>query len=109
MRGPVAVLPTALVRPVAAREVADHLVRLAEAGPTGRAPDLVGPREERLADLARRQLAFDGLGRRVVEVRLPGRYGSGLASGCLRGTSDAVRGALTFDEWLRSTDRVRPG
>jgi hypothetical protein len=109
MRGPIAVLPTALIRPVAAREVAGHLVRLAEADPAGRAPDLVGPREERLADLARRQLAFDGIRRRVVEVRLPGRYGSGLASGRLRGTSDALCGAVTFDEWLRSTDRVGPG
>lgn len=104
MSGPLAVLPKVLMRPVAAREVGEHLVGVAEAGPAGRAPDLVGPRDERLADLARRQLAFDGIRRRVLEVRLPGRYGRGLASGSLRGTGARAEGTLTFEEWLRSED-----
>lgn len=105
--GPIAVMPRMLVRPVAAREVAEHLVAVAEAGPRGRAPDLVGPLDEELADLARRQLAFDGVRRRVLDVRLPGVYGAGLASGSLRGGPEASRGAITFDQWLRS-DHARP-
>ncbi|MEV4737016.1 MULTISPECIES: SDR family oxidoreductase [unclassified Microbacterium] len=104
MGGPVALLPKILMRPVAAREVGEHLVRVAEGGAAGRAADLVGPRDEVLADVARRQLAFDGVRRPVVEVRLPGVYGRGLASGSLRGGADAVRGRITFDEWLRSED-----
>lgn len=107
MRGPVVVMPRALVRPVAASEVGEHLVRVAEAGPTGRAPDLVGPRDERLADLARRQLAHDGLRRRVLEVPVPGAYGRGLASGALRGTEPFVQGQVTFDEWLDGADDAR--
>lgn len=106
-RGPIAVVPRTLMRPVAAREVAAHLVRVAEAPAAGRAPDLVGPRDETLADAARRQLAFDGVRRRVLDVRLPGAYGKGLASGSLRGGADAMRGTITFDEWLRSADHVR--
>lgn len=43
--------PTAPIRPVAAREVGSRLVELAEAGPSGRARDLTGPRDERLADM----------------------------------------------------------
>lgn len=107
-RGPLALLPKLLMRPVSAREVAAHLVTVAEAGPCGRAADLVGPRDEVLADLARRQLALDGTRRRVLEVRLPGAYGKGLASGSLRGGPDAVPGTLTFDEWLRGRDHPRP-
>ncbi|WP_409047677.1 SDR family oxidoreductase [Microbacterium sp. HA-8] len=107
-RGPIAVMPRTLMRPVAAREIGTHLVALAEAGPIGRAPDLVGPRDEELADLARRQLAFDGIRRRVLEVRLPGSYGRGLASGALRGGAGALRGTITFDDWLRSADHARP-
>lgn len=105
MPGPVALLPKTLMRPVAAREVGAHLVQVAEAGPAGRAKDLVGPRDERLGDLARRQLAHDGIRRAVLEVRLPGRYGAAAASGSLRGTSDVIRGTTTFDEWLGSDDR----
>jgi uncharacterized protein YbjT (DUF2867 family) len=105
--GPFALIPRAPIRPVAAREVGAHLVRVATATPQRRATDLVGPRDEDLAELARRQLTFDGIRRRVVEVRLPGAYGRGLASGSLRGGADAQSARITFDQWLRSTDHVR--
>ncbi len=103
-RGPVVVMPTAPMRPVAARDVGAHLVSVAEAGPVGRATDLVGPRDEQLADVARRQLAHEGIRRRVWEVRLPGTYTRGLASGSLRGTGERVEGTITFDDWLASED-----
>lgn len=106
MKGPVALLPQTLMRPVAAREVGAHLVRVVEAGAVGRATDLVGPRDEELVDVARRQLAFDGVRRRVLGLRLPGAYGRGLASGALRGEAGALQGDITFDEWLRSGDHV---
>ncbi|MFB4349944.1 SDR family oxidoreductase [Microbacterium sp. CR_7] len=104
MTGPIAVVPKLLMRPVAAREVGAHLVRVAEGGAVERARDLVGPRDEVLVDVARRQLAFEGRRRAVLEVRLPGAYGRGLASGSLRGDAGALRGRITFDEWLRSVD-----
>ncbi|GIG36908.1 nucleoside-diphosphate sugar epimerase [Cellulomonas pakistanensis] len=104
--GPVTLAPRTLTRPVAAAEVAEHLVGVAEAGPVGRAPDLVGPADDTLAGMIRRLSAHDRAGRRVVEVRLPGRYGAGLASGALRGGPGAVRGRLTFDDWLGSAARV---
>ncbi|MBW0253907.1 SDR family oxidoreductase [Cellulomonas sp. PS-H5] len=103
--GPVTLAPRTLTRPVAAAEVAEHLVRVAEGGPVGRAPDLVGPADDTLAGMIRRQSTHDGTGRRVLEVRLPGGYGAGLASGALRGGPDALRGRLTFDDWLRSPTR----
>ncbi|PUB21589.1 uncharacterized protein YbjT (DUF2867 family) [Promicromonospora sp. AC04] len=103
-KGPVVVMPTAPMRPVAAREVGEYLVTVAESSPAGRATDLVGPRDEQLADLARRQLAHDGARRKVLELRLPGRYARGLASGSLRGDGPRIEGKVTFDDWLTSAD-----
>jgi uncharacterized protein YbjT (DUF2867 family) len=107
MSGLLAVMPRTLMRPVAAREIGTHLIAIAENGPVGRATDLVGPKEEELADVARRQLAFDGIRRGVLDIRLPGAYGKGLASGSLRGGAEAIRGTITFDQWLRSADHVK--
>ena len=108
MSGPIAVMPKTLMRPVACSEIGAHLVTVAEAGAVGRTRDLVGPRNEELTDLARRQLKFDGIRRRVVGTRLPGAYGRGLASGSLRGGPDAIQGTITFDQWLYSSDHKRP-
>ncbi|MFE5670936.1 SDR family oxidoreductase [Agromyces sp. NPDC056523] len=104
--GRLTLVPKGLARPVAARDVGARLVELAEAGPAGRVRDLTGPREERLADMVRRMIAFDGVKRRVVEFPLPGRFGRATASGQLRGGADAQRGTIDFDAWLRSPDHT---
>ena len=98
--GPFALVPRTLMRPVAAHDVAVHLLEVADSAPTGRSRDLVGPRDEVLVDLARKYLAHRGERRRAIEVRLPGRYGANLASGDLRGTDAALQTTVTFDEWL---------
>lgn len=101
--GPVALVPRVLCRPVAAREVGDYLVELAAGEPVGRAPDLIGPEEDTVAAMLRRQSAHDGTARRVLEVTLPGAYGRGLASGALRGVPEISRiGQETFAQWLES-------
>ena len=105
-KGSFAVIPKMLQRPVAAREVAEHLVSIAEGEPQKRAMDLVGPKNEVLSDLVRRQLAFDGSKRKVIEVRLPGAFGKALASGVLRGDQDSIIGKTTFDQWLKSADHT---
>lgn len=103
--GRITLAPRLLCRPVAAREVAEHLVDVAERAPAGRAPDLVGPESTTLADMIRRMSTHDGTRRRVVEARFPGAYGAGLASGALRGSGAPLRVAeQTFDEWLRTPD-----
>src|SRR5699024_10913951 len=101
--GPSTIAPRRPPRPVAAREVGAHLVRIAEADPAGRAPDLVGPEDHALADMIRRMYAHDGTSRRVLEVRFPGAYGRGIASGALRGDpANALVGKMTFTQWLES-------
>ncbi|WP_378144708.1 SDR family oxidoreductase [Cnuibacter sp. UC19_7] len=106
--GPLVAVPRALVRTVAAREVGERLVELAEGGPLGRARDLVGPEDARLIDLVRRRLRADGIRRPAFEVALPGLYWRSMASGALRGGAEAQRGAITFDEWLRSPNHTAP-
>ncbi len=104
--GPVTLAPTTLTRPVAAREVGEHLVRIAEGAPAGRVADLVGPRDEVLADMIRRMYRHDGIRRAVVQVRFPGAYGRGLASGELRGDVSRTTATTTFEQWL-AADHVR--
>ena len=104
--GPLTLAPRMLSRPVAAREVGHHLVDLAEDGPSRRAPDLIGPEATTLAAMIRRQYAHDGISRRLLELRLPGTYWRGLASGALRGDPATARiGEMTFAQWLDSEDR----
>ncbi|WP_243060198.1 SDR family oxidoreductase [Nocardioides sp. SR21] len=94
--GPFSLVPRMLSQPVAAREVAEALVDLAEAGPSGRVADLAGPERHDMVDLARRVAA----GRRVVPVRVPGAAGKAMRSGALCPTGDGPRGTITFDAWL---------
>lgn len=49
--------------------------------------------------MIRRLSAHDGTSRRVLELRFPGAYGRGLASGALRGDpADALVGEMTFTQ-----------
>jgi uncharacterized protein YbjT (DUF2867 family) len=104
--GPLAFVPKFLMRPVAAREVADRLIDVVEAGPGGRVKDLRGPADERLITLVRRMFEFDGTKRRAVEFSSPGGFARGAASGVLRGSADAQSGRVSFDQWLRSPDHL---
>ncbi|SDQ88733.1 SDR family oxidoreductase [Microbacterium sp. cf332] len=98
--GPVSVVPAARVRPIAAAEVADRLVTLAEGEPIGRARDLTGPRDELLIDMTRALLNARGIRRTTIEMRLPGSFGRAMSSGRLRGHANADRGTITFADWL---------
>ncbi len=98
--GPFAAVPAMRCRPVAARDVAERLVDLAEAGPAGRVRDLAGPQEERMADLARRWAAARGMTVRVVEVPFPGRWGAALRHGIVLPGPDADLTTTTFEQWL---------
>ncbi len=106
--GPVCAVPQVLSQPVAAAEVAAELLRIATGAPQGTAPDLAGPRVERVPDLARRWLAATGRPRRVVAVPLPGRFGTALRRGGALPGAGARLGATTFDAWLDGQAPVRP-
>jgi uncharacterized protein YbjT (DUF2867 family) len=96
--GPFSLVPRVLSQPVAAREVGEALVALAEGEPLGRAPEIAGPEQLQMVDLARR--VAERSGRRVVPVWLPGKVGRAMREGALLPKGDGPRGRITFEEWL---------
>jgi uncharacterized protein YbjT (DUF2867 family) len=98
--GPVAVLPRQRNQPVAAREVARALVDHVTGPPAGFAPELAGPQEENLADMARRLLTRRGSKRRVLALRLPVKGSGAMAGGGLLPAADGPRGVQTYQQWL---------
>jgi uncharacterized protein YbjT (DUF2867 family) len=97
--GPLALIPHQRIQPIEVAEVASWLLDCAEAEPAGRAPDLGGPREEDLLDLARQWVAHTGERTRVVAVPLPGRAGRAVQAGGLLVTGGETRGR-PFADWL---------
>ncbi|MFB7293445.1 SDR family oxidoreductase [Actinacidiphila glaucinigra] len=96
--GPIALVPTAPVQPIAVREVAEALVDLALEPPQGMAPELAGPQVESLVALARTLIAAGGARRRPV---CPLYFPGGMRSGGLLPTGPGPRGTLTFADWLK--------
>ena len=94
------VVPSVQVQPVDLREVAAHLLTLAEAEPVGRAADLAGPRVERLPDLVRRVAERRGTRAWVVGVPVP----AGLRTSLL--PTGGVRGTRPFADWLAALPRA---
>ncbi|GAB4079521.1 NAD(P)H-binding protein [Modestobacter muralis] len=98
--GPVVVVPRMHSRPVAAREVAAHLVELAHGAPRGVTEPMAGPEELDMAGLVRRRLRATGRRRLVVSLRLPGPAGRAFADGGLVPAPPFVMGSETADEDL---------
>jgi uncharacterized protein YbjT (DUF2867 family) len=101
-RGPVVITPRMRCQPVAAREVAERLIKLVEAGPSGRVPDFGGPREEQMVDMVREYKAAVGAKGWVLPVPFPGALGRALRDGSLIPAPGADHGTQTFADWLRS-------
>lgn len=98
-------LPT---KPVAAREVAERLVALAEQGPSGRVADLAGPREEQLDRMIRTLAKARGVRGPVIAVALPGKQFGAMRRGETLPGPGADTGRQTFDEWVAAeTGRTR--
>lgn len=98
--GPFTVVPTMTSQPVAAREVAERLVLLAETGPSGRPADLCGPETLRMKDMVRDYAAAIGSRGPIIEVPLPGGFGKAMRDGTILCGPDADRGRQTFSQWI---------
>ncbi|MCA0378447.1 MAG: NAD-dependent epimerase/dehydratase family protein [Actinobacteria bacterium] len=103
------VVPAMRSQPLAAALVAAELVRVAEAGVAGESagvlPDLAGPAEMRMAEVARAIFAKTGERRRVVELPLPGGFGRALRDGSILPGADAKIVGPSLEEWLAETRR----
>ncbi len=98
--GPLHLAPRMRVQPIAAREVAERLVEIAFTGPSGRAPELAGPREESLVDMIRAWARAMGRGGWIPAISLPGKSGRAQRDGSLLPGPGAQLGHQTFAEWL---------
>ena len=76
-----------------------------DAGPaTGRAPEIAGPQERRMADLVRRLGRARGSRRMVLELPALGGAATAAAQGALLPTGSGPRGTETFEQWLIRTN-----
>ena len=107
-RSTVMVVPKGLPgQPIDVGEVADRLVELALAVPSGRVPDIGGPEVRTLTDAARSYLDATGR-RRIFELPLPGKTARAIRAGALTCPENAY-GEKTWKDFLREKAVVRPG
>ncbi|GAB3675893.1 SDR family oxidoreductase [Saccharopolyspora tripterygii] len=99
-KSPVAVIPRMLSQPIAADEVAEALTRCATAEPAGLAPDLAGPEQLQMTDMARRIAKTRGPRRLVLPITIPGEVGKQLTAGCLLPRGNYAQGHRTFTQHL---------
>jgi len=107
--GPLVVVPRMRSQTVAAVDVAERLVDLVEAGPSGRVADLGGPEVAAMPDLVRAWARVTGDRRRVVAVPLPGALGKAMRDGTLVTGPGADHGATTFQQWLATLTQQGAG
>jgi uncharacterized protein YbjT (DUF2867 family) len=82
-----------------AGEVADRVVSLVQAGPTGRAPDMGGPQPIEVKDILKAYLASTGKKRPVGSMTFPGTAAHGFAEGHNLSPEHAD-GTITWADWL---------
>ncbi|MEV0016120.1 SDR family oxidoreductase [Streptomyces tendae] len=99
---PVVMVPRMLTRPVAAQDVAETLVAYALGDPAGMAPEIAGPDQLDMVDMARRIARARGRRRLVVPVTLPGKVGKAMTTGGLLPRGEYLRGSRTFEARLAS-------
>ena len=97
--GPVQLAPRARVQPIAADDVATHLVSLAEGEPQGRSRDVAGPREERLSEMVREWERHAGRRGPVWAIDLPSARMRGMRRGLALPGPDALVLGPRFSAW----------
>ena len=93
-------LPSALIQPMSADDVADSLVRVAVGSPVNRTVEVGGPEKFRLDELVRQALAAWKDPREVVTDSHAGYYGITVSERTLVPGDDAQLAETRFDTWL---------
>lgn len=98
-------LPSALIQPVAAEEVASAVARTAVGAPVNGTIEVAGPEPFRLDELVRRSLAARHDARKVVADSGARYFGAELGERTLLPDPDARLGEIRFDDWLSQSAR----
>lgn len=93
-------LPTALIQPMAADDVAAGVGRVAVGEPLNGIREIGGPEQFRLDELIRKGLTAKGDPREVVVDEQARNYGVRLGERTLAPGPNAQLGEITFDKWL---------
>ncbi|HKU08237.1 MAG TPA: NAD(P)H-binding protein [Bradyrhizobium sp.] len=93
---PVWPVPKADCNPVDTSDVADYLVHCALDGGCGERPEIGGPEDLSLVELARQYLAARGTHRTIMPIHVSEKAARGMGFVVSRG----VRGTLSWKEWL---------
>jgi len=93
-------LPSALIQPMAADDVASGVGRVATGAPVNGIVEIGGPEQFRLDDLIRRGLAAYKDPRKVVADPQATYYGIKVTERALVPENNANLGKIRFDEWL---------
>jgi uncharacterized protein YbjT (DUF2867 family) len=99
-RSPLVPMPAMLSQPIAASEVAQALVSYVDRKPSGMAPELAGPEQLRMVDMARSIARARGMHKFVLPVSLPGSVGKAMSSGGLLPQGEHDTGKQTFEQYL---------
>lgn len=98
----VAPVPTGLLlQPVDEEDVAERLCEIVQAGPSGRVPNMGGPRVHTSGELARIWLKQRGMRRIMLPFFLPGKTASGLRKGGNICPQQAT-GTTSWEAWLQN-------
>jgi len=96
-------LPTALIQPMAADDVASAVARVATGSPVNGIVEVGGPEQFHLDELIRRGLAARKDPRKVVADPQATYYGIKVTERALVPEKNATLGKTRFDEWLGKT------
>jgi uncharacterized protein YbjT (DUF2867 family) len=98
-------MPSALIQPIAADDVASALARVAVGSPVNGTVEIGGPEKFRLDELVRRGLAARNDPREVVTDPHGRYYGLEISERTLVPGDDAQLGKTTFETWLSQAAR----
>ena len=96
-------LPTALIQPIAADDVATEVGRVAMGSPVNGTVEVGGPEQFHLDELVRQGLASFKDPREVVADPHARYYGAHLSERTLVPERDARLGKMRFEDWLKSS------
>jgi uncharacterized protein YbjT (DUF2867 family) len=97
---PIGLIPKGFCyQPIDINEVAEHMVELVKAGPSGHVPDIAGPRTYDLIDLGRTWLQAQGKHKPLLQIPIPGKFGAAMRAGYATAPNSAGHG-LTWETWL---------
>jgi uncharacterized protein YbjT (DUF2867 family) len=91
--------PSWKLQPMDESEVAERLVEMVAARPSGRVPDIGGPEIRKVGDLTRAWLAARGLKRLIIPVPFPGALWASWRRGVTT-VPDNPYGKITWEQWL---------